>query len=130
MGCCEEILGSVPVIGCYCFCGGVPLVLFLMQTTHIVLAVAFLGTLVCGVPRGTEVPKIPCPSEVSDKCPSVDGPTPVYLAHPNDCTKFCVCDDQVAFEQDCMKGLVFDEVIHVCNWPYNVDCGTRPIPPN
>lgn len=94
-----------------------------MQTKATLVAMlvaAVAGTLVSGSPLATEEPRIPCPQEVSDLCPETDGAYPVYFAHPDDCTKFCECDDQVGYEKSCQPGLVFDETISVCNWPYNV----------
>lgn len=86
-----------------------------------VLVVALAGTLVNGqITDPTEEPKIPCSDEVSALCPEIDGETPEYFANPDDCSKFCVCDDQVAYEKECQPGLVFDDTINVCNWPFNV----------
>ncbi|KAG0715807.1 Retrovirus-related Pol polyprotein from type-1 retrotransposable element R2 [Chionoecetes opilio] len=88
-------------------------------TTYImVLAMALTGTFASNI-RGIEVPKVECPTDVSQLCPSEDGDTPVYLAHPEHCAWFCQCDNRVAYKLECLPGLVFDEMIHVCNWPYN-----------
>lgn len=85
-----------------------------------VLVVVVAGALVSGSPLGTEEPRIQCPQEVSDLCPETDGPVPEYFGHPDDCSKFCECDDQIGYERSCQPGLVFDETINVCNWPNNV----------
>merc|ERR1712002_61417 len=77
--------------------------------------------------EGTEHPLVPCPQEVSDKCPETDPANPVYFAHPDSCSKFCICSGGRAFEEICMPGLVWDNKLHVCNWPSMVDCEGRPL---
>lgn len=90
-------------------------------TLMAVLVVAVAGTLVNGQTfQTTEVPRIQCSEEVSALCPEEDGTTPEYFGDPDDCSKFCVCDDQVAYEKQCEPGLLFDENLNVCNWAFNV----------
>merc|ERR1712002_1432271 len=71
---------------------------------------------------GTEHPLVPCPQEVSDKCPETQGMYPVYFPHPDSCAKFCECSHGRAFEESCHNGLVWDDKINACNWPSQVDC--------
>ncbi|KAK8748310.1 hypothetical protein OTU49_016066 [Cherax quadricarinatus] len=73
--------------------------------------------------RGQDVE---CSSEVSALCPEGPQPVPTYLADPEDCTSYCECDGTTAFHFTCDPGLLYNDVIHVCDWPDNVDCGTRP----
>lgn len=66
-------------------------------------------------------PMKPCPEEVSAKCPELQGEMPVYLAHPDDCSKFCECSaSAIAFEIKCDANLFWDDVSNICNWPYLV----------
>lgn len=98
-----------------------------MRAITLTLALAAL----CGLAlasEGTEHPLVPCPPQISDKCPAEDPPTPVYFPQPDDCSKFCVCSGGNAYEESCLPGLVWDDQLHVCNWPSAVDCGSRPIP--
>merc|ERR1712198_75298 len=96
-----------------------------MQALTVALVLLGVSTVVLG--QGTEHPLVPCAQEVSDKCPAIDGATPTYLADPEDCSKFCVCNGGTAFEEKCLPGLVWDPSLHVCNWPTMVDCGDRPM---
>lgn len=94
-----------------------------MQPRATLVAVLMLavagGVLVSdGSPRSTEKPLIECPDEVSKLCQK-DG-MPDKLAHPDDCTKYCVCVDKVAYEEDCLPGLWFDLNFYECNWPVDV----------
>ncbi|XP_069992651.1 peritrophin-1 [Penaeus vannamei] len=70
----------------------------------------------------------PCPYEVSVKCPAVDGDFPTFFAHPDDCSKGCECSKGIALEVQCQFGLLWDDTVSVCNWAYQVDCGSRPLP--
>lgn len=46
-------------------------------------------------------------------------------AHPNDCTKFLNCNNGQTVVQDCGPGTAFNSITKVCDWPQNVDCGSR-----
>lgn len=76
-----------------------------------VLLVALAGALVTGTL---------CPAEVSVNCPEEDGPTPVYLAYPYDCSKFCICNNQEAILAHCAMAKVFDDTLKMCNYPFLV----------
>ncbi|KAK4290318.1 hypothetical protein Pmani_036770 [Petrolisthes manimaculis] len=76
----------------------------------------------------TEPPLVPCSLEVSESCPAEDGTYPVYLPHPDHCSMFCTCNGGVAFEQQCQLDLLWNDVLNVCDWPENVNCGMRPNP--
>ncbi|CAL4154179.1 unnamed protein product [Meganyctiphanes norvegica] len=78
----------------------------------------------------TEHPLVPCAEEISAKCPANDGANPTYFADPEDCSKFCECSGGTAYVHNCLPGLYFDATLNVCNWPVNVDCGSRPVPPS
>lgn len=43
------------------------------------------------------------------------------------CNKFINCWDETAVEQTCPAGLVFNQETSYCDYPSNVDCGSRPI---
>ncbi|MCE2196885.1 hypothetical protein GQ599_10170, partial [Streptococcus thermophilus] len=60
-------------------------------------------------------------------CPADDPTPPVYLADPNDCAYYCECSGGLAWSFECDPGLLFDDVLDVCDWADNVDCGNRPI---
>ncbi|XP_018007937.1 uncharacterized protein LOC108665673 [Hyalella azteca] len=70
-----------------------------------------------------------CKAEVSAQCPATDPEIAVNLPDPDDCTSFCECSGGTAYAIHCDGGLYYDEKLHICNWPDNVDCGNRPIPP-
>lgn len=60
------------------------------------------------------------PGKSSLPCPEED-----FFVNPNDCSSFYRCVNQgseslTAFEFSCPAGLVFDEELRVCNWPYAV----------
>ncbi|KAK8396894.1 hypothetical protein O3P69_005107 [Scylla paramamosain] len=70
---------------------------------------------------------IPCPPEVSARCPPL-GNMAVLLPHPHFCSKYCECvDEGLAYVLPCPEKLLWDEKINTCNWPDNVDCGNRPV---
>ncbi|XP_055704303.1 uncharacterized protein LOC129802468 isoform X2 [Phlebotomus papatasi] len=48
--------------------------------------------------------------------------------HPYDCTKFLNCANGVTYIQDCGPGTVFNPIFNVCDWPHNVDCGSKSLP--
>ncbi|KAK8748307.1 hypothetical protein OTU49_016064, partial [Cherax quadricarinatus] len=69
--------------------------------------------------------EVECPQEISDLCPG-NTDYPVYFPYPDDCGAFCECSGTTAFYLHCKPGLFFNENLNVCDWPQNVDCGTRP----
>merc|ERR1711915_487404 len=52
---------------------------------------------------------------------SPDG-SPVYIAHPTDCTKFYECQGNTPILMSCPDPLFFDPTINACNYPDRVDC--------
>jgi len=58
------------------------------------------------------------------QCPSPDG----LFADPADCSSYYQCSGSTAYHQACSFSLYFREDLTVCDYPANVDCGTRPIP--
>lgn len=50
-----------------------------------------------------------------------------YMPHPQDCTKFYVCDgSMVAYEYSCQPGLLYDMERILCDYPYLVKCIAGP----
>lgn len=45
-------------------------------------------------------------------------------AHPTDCAKYINCANSIEYIQDCGPGTVFNPLLKVCDWPYNVDCSS------
>lgn len=61
-----------------------------------------------------------CPDIVDVNCPSV-GEFAVLFPHPDDCSMYCECEAEgCASELSCPPDLLFDAVLHVCNWPNDV----------
>lgn len=54
-------------------------------------------------------------------CPQSTGQFP----HPEFCMMFLNCYNNRAYVQPCPKGLFFGNAINGCEYPANVDCGTR-----
>ncbi|XP_050562071.1 chondroitin proteoglycan 2-like [Spodoptera frugiperda] len=52
----------------------------------------------------------------------------VMLPHPK-CDHFYTCFFGSTAEQYCGDGLLFNPELQVCDWPFNVDCGDRIVPP-
>ncbi|XP_068239191.1 peritrophin-1-like isoform X2 [Palaemon carinicauda] len=96
-----------------------------------ILAAILLTSMLCAVcwARRADVSLIPCDPEVSKQCPAQDPPTPVYLADPSDCSKFCECSGGTAYSESCQPQTLWDDGLNICNWASMVDCGDRPIPP-
>lgn len=47
-----------------------------------------------------------------------------YIPHSTDCTQFYHCANGKPFLKTCSFGLYFNPKLNVCDWPYNVDCGS------
>jgi HGF/MSP/plasminogen-like protein len=47
-------------------------------------------------------------------------------AHNLDCSKYLNCAHGATYIQDCGRGTVFNAQSKVCDWPRNVNCGSRP----
>jgi hypothetical protein len=58
------------------------------------------------------------------ECPSPNG----LFADPADCSAYYQCSGGFPYHQVCSGNLLFREDLTVCDYPQNVDCGTRPIP--
>ncbi|XP_044261620.1 uncharacterized protein LOC123009400 [Tribolium madens] len=53
------------------------------------------------------------------KCPyGSDGIHP----HPTDCSKFLNCANGITYVQDCSPGTLFNPLLKICDFPYNVRC--------
>ena len=59
--------------------------------------------------------------------PSEDG-LPVFIPHPYKCNKYFECQGTVGVAMICPDTLVFDPILNICNWPWNVDCEDKPYP--
>jgi peptidoglycan hydrolase-like protein with peptidoglycan-binding domain len=63
------------------------------------------------------------PGERDDRCPlENDYDFTVHLPHKYDCTLFYKCDWGEAILQNCPKGLHFNPILSVCDWPKNAGC--------
>ncbi|CAN7988625.1 unnamed protein product [Ixodes pacificus] len=69
------------------------------------------------------------PTEPS--CPESDGFEPLYIADPDDCTKYKVCSGGFGMKLDCPPGLHFNKVTGKCDFPLRANCeeGTTASPP-
>lgn len=61
-------------------------------------------------------------SNSQPQCPS--GETGLH-PHPTDCSKFLNCANGVAHVQECGPGTVFNPLLKVCDYPYNVKCTSK-----
>ncbi|CAN7987232.1 unnamed protein product [Ixodes hexagonus] len=60
------------------------------------------------------------PTEPS--CPESDGFEPLYIADPDDCTKYKVCSGDFGMKLDCPPGLHFNKVTGKCDFPLHAKC--------
>ncbi|XP_029844670.2 peritrophin-1 [Ixodes scapularis] len=60
------------------------------------------------------------PTEPS--CPESDGFEPLYIADPDDCTKYKVCSGGFGMKLDCPPGLHFNKVTGKCDFPLHANC--------
>jgi len=74
-------------------------------------------------PTTTAAPEVPViPTSVD--CSTLSGLYP----DPDDCRGFIKCAQGDRYSYACGGGLYFDVVTYNCNWPWDTDCGTRPVP--
>ncbi|XP_017770116.1 PREDICTED: endochitinase-like [Nicrophorus vespilloides] len=73
-------------------------------------------------PTTTEVSTTQSKPENGVKCPTENGPVPVFHRHQTDCTKYYICDWGHPFMMDCPAGLHFNADLNVCDWPANANC--------
>ncbi|XP_017778857.1 PREDICTED: probable chitinase 3 [Nicrophorus vespilloides] len=73
-------------------------------------------------PTTTEVSTTQSKPENEVKCPTENGPVPVFHRHQTDCTKYYICDWGHPFMMDCPAGLHFNADLNVCDWPANANC--------
>lgn len=55
------------------------------------------------------------------KCPPWNGDV-IFIRDPEDCAKYYQCTPSGPILKECSDGLLFDDVVNVCNWPDVVDC--------
>ncbi|KAG7165592.1 putative Chitin binding Peritrophin-A domain-containing protein 37 [Homarus americanus] len=88
----------------------------------------------CVVEVRASLDGIECSKKITDECPAKDPTPPLYIADPDNCSKYCECSGGIAWSFHCDANLLYNDIKHVCDWPNNVDCGSRPIvnssPPN
>jgi len=66
-------------------------------------------------------------SASSSNCPNgFNGIKP----HPTECSKFLSCANGRTFEMDCGPGTLFNPIISVCDYPYNVECKRNYVKPD
>ncbi|KAG7165594.1 putative Chitin binding Peritrophin-A domain-containing protein 38 [Homarus americanus] len=70
--------------------------------------------------------ELQCSKEISAQCPVNDPTPPVYIADPDNCANYCECSGGSAWSFHCDANLMYNDIKHVCDWPNNVDCGSRP----
>jgi len=55
------------------------------------------------------------------KCPEEQG----FYSNPTDCSKFYLCANYLAWEQQCPGKLLFNKAINQCDFPEKVDCNQK-----
>lgn len=55
-------------------------------------------------------------------CPTIFGFYPDAI----NCGQFYICSWSIPYHFDCPVGTVWNIELTVCDWPFNVNCGTRP----
>jgi hypothetical protein len=82
-------------------------------------------------PCTTEAPRpfSRCPDCVNARCTPNMCNMAAGVGYPNDCSKFCICENGGAIEMECPPGLVYDEYLQVCTWPEQSNCNnSNPYP--
>lgn len=51
------------------------------------------------------------------KCPAKDGRTAVLLPNPKSRCSFYICSNGRPIKQNCPRGLEFNPLLKVCDWP-------------
>nr|XP_022907790.1 mucin-2-like [Onthophagus taurus] len=63
-------------------------------------------------------------------CPNVPGQYPIFHPHPEDCGRYCKCDNYGAIhDMPCPDGLHFNPQLNVCDWPEAAGCECGPVTP-
>jgi len=81
-------------------------------------------TTTTGLPPTTTPP----PSSTARLCPHVTCGADGDYPDPQDCTGYVICSNGTPYCQRCPTGLYYDIPESQCDFPQNVDCGSRPIP--
>ena len=69
------------------------------------------------------------PTEVPAEVPESDYCEDGIHRHETECNVFYQCANGIRFADVlCPDGLLFSEVVLVCDWPENVNCGENPTP--
>lgn len=48
--------------------------------------------------------------------------TSSFVADPEDCTKFYICDHGDPVSQECPDGLHWNRDLNICDWPLSAGC--------
>ncbi|GFU02867.1 putative chitinase 10 [Nephila pilipes] len=59
---------------------------------------------------------------LDDGCQNVRTGKTVLVPHPNDCSKYLMCDSGSSYLQTCPAGLHFNTALQSCDYPSNVQC--------
>ncbi|XP_014604341.1 PREDICTED: probable chitinase 3 [Polistes canadensis] len=95
-----------------------------------------------GIPEGKSYGEIPNPISIPKPNPVsptyVPSPLPPLppgcltsrgqFSSPKSCANYLNCWDDTVVEQTCPNGLLFNDFSNVCDFDYNVNCGSRPLP--
>ncbi|XP_043488559.1 probable chitinase 10 [Polistes fuscatus] len=95
-----------------------------------------------GTPEGKSYGEIPNPISIPKPNPVsptyVPSPLPPLppgcltsrgqFSSPKSCANYLNCWDDAVVEQTCPNGLLFNDFSNVCDFDYNVNCGSRPLP--
>lgn len=62
-------------------------------------------------------------SKIGERCsPSPYADHPLYMEHPNNCTKFLACGNGFWYEMECPARLHYNAERQVCDWPSEAHC--------
>ncbi|XP_015187258.1 PREDICTED: uncharacterized protein LOC107072111 [Polistes dominula] len=95
-----------------------------------------------GIPEGKSYGEIPNPISIPKPNPVLPTykPSPLpplppgcltsrgQFSSPKSCANYLNCWDDAVVEQTCPNGLLFNDFSNVCDFDYNVNCGSRPLP--
>ncbi|XP_012146562.1 uncharacterized protein LOC100879494 isoform X2 [Megachile rotundata] len=84
------------------------------------------------IPGPGDTNELPGPITIAP-IPSITPPPGCYAPRgqfpsPKGCANYLNCWDDVVTEQTCPDGLLFNDITLVCDYDYNVNCGSRPLP--
>ncbi|XP_076182927.1 uncharacterized protein LOC143154823 [Ptiloglossa arizonensis] len=85
------------------------------------------------LPGPGDTNELPGPIATIEPIPILKPPPGCYALRgqfpsSTNCANYLNCWDAVVIEQSCPDGLLFNAVSLVCDYDYNVNCGSRPLP--